>query len=141
MPRSTEEQTLEVTRHVADYRGARYPELFYGADWVALAATAAQREAGLFPDELEHGDNQHGPWVKLPKAAIERRVKIVVTGRWRGEEVGVSGPVMDGTVLLHYDRDPEKARELGMQGDQHDGWRIRVPVAEVEITDVTERDY
>jgi hypothetical protein len=141
MTRPTEEQTVEVTRHVADYRDARYPELFYGSDWVAVAATADQRAAGLFPDELEHGDNQHGPWVKLPKDVIERRVKIVVTGRWRGEEVGVSGPVTGDTVLLHYDGDPARARELGMAGDQRDGWRIRVPVDEVEVTDVTEREY
>lgn len=141
MAARTEGPAVEVTRYVADYRGARYPELFSGADWIAVEATPAQRAAGLFPDEIEHGENRSGPWVKLPKGAVERRVKVIVEGRWKGEPVGVAGPVVDGTVLLHYDRDPARAAALGMEGDQYNLWQIRVPVDEVDVTDVVEKEY
>jgi hypothetical protein len=34
-----------------------------------------------------------------------------------------------------------ETKAQGMEGDQYNGWWIRVPVDEVEITDVVEREY
>jgi hypothetical protein len=132
---------VEVSRYVADYRGRRYPEQFSGDGWVAVTATPDERAAGLLPDEIEHGEGRQGPWVRLPLSVLDRRVRIVVEARWRGESVGVSGPELEGTVLVRFQGDPDRARELGMQGDQRDGWQLRVPVEEVGDVDVTEREY
>lgn len=132
---------MELSRNVAEYRGRRYDEHFSGEDWIAVGGDPSEVDAGLFPDAIETGEGRQGPWVKLPKAVVSRRAAVSVLGQWRGETVGLSGPERDGTVLLRYNRDPAWARSQGMTGDQYNGWQLRVPVDEVEVTEVSERVY
>ncbi|MFC7493022.1 MULTISPECIES: hypothetical protein [unclassified Nocardioides] len=131
---------MQVGGFYVDYRGRRHRDLFRSAVWVGVPA-AAGRDDEQFPDALEYGESGGVSWVKLPVEALERRVKVTVEATWRDEPVTVVGPVIDGTVLLNYDRSPARARELGMEGDQHMGWQIRVPAGEVDVTGVTEREY
>ncbi|HEX6150578.1 hypothetical protein [Nocardioides sp.] len=121
------------------YRGTTHPVLFSGEGWLAVAATEDQREQ--FPDAVEHGVNSRGSWVKLPVDAVERRFRRTVEATWRDEPVTVVGPVLDGTVLLHYRRSPERAAELGMAGDRQSGWQLRVPLDEVDVVNVSDRDF
>lgn len=121
------------------YRDTTYPVLFSGEGWVAVATTAEGRDQ--FPDAVEHGENSRGRWVKLPLDAVDRRFRRTVHATWRGEPVTVVGPLIDGTVLLHYRRSPERAAELGMAGDRQSGWQLRVPLDEVDVVSVSEREF
>ncbi len=122
-----------------EYRGRTHPVLFSGEGWLAVAAT--EDELDQFPDALEHGENSRGSWVKLPADRVDRRFRRTVQATWRGEPVTVVGPVVDGTVLLHYRRSPERAAELGMTGDQQTGWQLRVPRDEVDVVDVSDKEF
>jgi hypothetical protein len=136
----TQDVTMQTSGRYVDYRGERYPMVFAGADWVAVPAAPEDQGSDRFPDAIEHGDNSRGTWVKLPKESLDRRVDVRVDARWRGEAVTVAADLGD-EVVLHWSGTPDRALELGMQGDQRDGWQRRVPVAEVEVVDVTERVY
>jgi hypothetical protein len=135
----TEAEAAALGGYYVEYRGTTYPVLFAGEAWVAVTAAASDR--GRFPDAIEHGSNSRGDWAKLPVASLTRRFRRTVEARWEGEPVTVVGPLVDGTVLVHYRRSPERAAELGLEGDRQQGWQRRVPLDQVDVVDVSEKDY
>lgn len=133
---------MQASGDYCEYRGRRLPELFVGADWVAVPASAEDVRAGGFPDALATGESHRlGPWVKLPRSTLDREVKVTVWVTWQGERCSVAK--VDGDeALLYYDgRNPERAAELGMEGSNYMGWSITAPVAELEQVDIEERQF
>lgn len=122
-----------------EYRGRTYAECFSGRDWVGVHLDTAIPDA--FPDAIELGENDDGPWAKLPKAAVTRRWHETVHAVWRGAEVTVISEASPSEVVLFFVGSPKVAEDLGTVGSQFDGWTVRAPVAEVEIVRVEEREY
>jgi hypothetical protein len=57
---------------------------------------------------------------------------------WQGEELGLGRVVGDEAEILG--GSPAVARRLGLEGDQYNGFRGTVPVAELTVVDVRERE-
>lgn len=123
-----------------EYRGTTYLVSFVGDDWVATELDGRSQDE--FPDAIEFGEGRRGAWVKLPRAALTRYWSETVHARWRGAEVDVASRrvATASEVVLYFIGPPKVAKELGMDGDQHMGWSIRVPADEVEIVDVEMRE-
>jgi hypothetical protein len=136
----SQDVSMQTSGRYVEYRGQRLPVLFAGDDWIAVRESPEERAAGRFPDAIQHGDNSRGTWAKLPRQVLDRLLDVRVDARWRGEPVSVAAD-LGGDVLLYWSGSPDRARELGMEGDQQMGWQIRVPADEVEVTGVTEREY
>ena len=135
-----ENEAMQTSGLYVDYRGERHPVLFAGEEWLAVPESVHDRETERFPDAIEHGENSRGAWVKLPKHVLDRRVEVRVDARWRGEPVTVAALAGD-QVVVDWLGTSARAHELRLPGAQRDGWRFRVPVDEVEVTGVREREY
>ena len=132
----TEAEAAALGGYYVEYGGTTHAVLFAGETWVAVAARPDE-----LPDAIEHGSNSRGDWAKLPVESLTRRFRRTVEATWQGEPVTVVGPLVDGTVLVHYRRSPERAAELGLEGDRQQGWQRRVPLDQVDVLDVSEKDY
>lgn len=113
-----------------------YPVAAAGADWLNLRLPDG---GGHVPAHIGQGEDRHGrPWVKVPKTALERYFKVVVTVAWQGEEFGLVTLSGDRAEILG--GSPTVAARLGLEGDQYNGFHATVPVEELTVVDVRERE-
>ena len=113
-----------------------YPVVASGADWLNLRLPDG---ATSVPDHLGRGEDRQGrAWVKVPKVALERYFKVVVTVAWQGEEFGLTKLSDDTAEILG--GSPPVAARLGLEGDQYNGFHATVPVEELTVVDVRERE-
>ncbi|MBD3923668.1 hypothetical protein IEZ26_03470 [Nocardioides cavernae] len=97
------------------------------------------REAGPLPPHLESGVRRDGDaWARVSKADLSRYFTVQVTVAWQGEEFGLGRVVGDEAEILG--SSPVVAERLGLEGDQYNGFRGKVPVAELTVVDVRERE-
>ncbi|MBG6098470.1 hypothetical protein [Nocardioides luteus] len=113
-----------------DYGGHEFKQFFAGDNWVCAAIS--RPDESRFPDALEFGETRGQHWVKLPKATIEDRRKMTVHATWRGAAVTVDAHVTESEVVLGYVGPPQRATDLGMDGDQYMGWTVIAPADELE---------
>lgn len=107
-----------------------------GADWLMLRVPEGVRVA---PPHLGEGEDRQGRrWVKVSKTRVERYFDVSVTVAWQGEEFGL-GRVVGDTAEIH-GSSPAVADRLGLEGDQYNGFRATVPVAELSVVDVREKE-
>lgn len=120
----------------AVYASATYPVAATGADWLNLRLPD---DGGHVPANIGEGEDRQGRrWVKVPKAALERYYKVVVTVAWRGEEFGLVSLSGDRAEILG--GSPTVAARLGLEGDQYNGFSAQVPADELSVVDVRERE-
>lgn len=131
---------LERAGHWADYRGRRYRILAHGDGWVTLLTAPTGSAAPTVPDATDGGTNALGRWARVPVEALNRRLKVSVSARWRGERVWI-GPVTAGVATVNWSGPASCGHELGMNGSPHDGWDARVPTSELSDIEVEEADY
>lgn len=106
------------------------------ADWLMLRLPEA---ATHVPQHIGEGEDRQGrPWVKVPKARIERYFDVSVTVEWQGERFGL-GRVEGDRAEIHGDS-PVVADRLGLEGDQYNGFRTTVPAHELHVVDVREKE-
>ena len=106
------------------------------ADWLNLRLPDA---GGHVPAHVAEGEDRQGrTWVKVPKASIERYFEVSVVVEWQGEQFGL-GRVAGDTAEIH-GTSPGVAARLGLEGDQYNGFRGKVPVTELTVVDVRERE-
>jgi hypothetical protein len=72
------------------YRGKEYDVFSLARTTVNLPCDRSRLEAGEFPDEVERDAGTEPRWVKVPKKALERYVRVHVRATWRGQEVTVA---------------------------------------------------
>ncbi|CAM3507503.1 hypothetical protein [Nocardioides zeicaulis] len=120
----------------AVWHGVAYPVASVATDAVTLRVP---REAGPLPGELEGGTRRDGDrWSRVPKASLERYYKVVVTVAWQGEDFGLASVSGDEAEILG--SSPTVAARLGLDGDQYNGFHATVPVEELGVVDVQERE-
>lgn len=113
-----------------------YPVAASGPDWLNLRLPG--RDAHV-PAHLAEGEDREGrAWVKVPKTSIERYFKVVVTVAWQGEDFGLTKVSGDEAEILG--GSPTVAARLGLEGDQYNGFHATVPVEELSVVDVQERE-
>jgi hypothetical protein len=61
-----------------------------------------------------------------------------VTVTWQGEEFGLAK--VSGNKAEILGGSPPVAARLGLEGDQYNGFHATVPVEELSVVDVTERE-
>jgi hypothetical protein len=106
------------------------------ADWLNLRLPDASSHV---PAHIAEGEDRQGRlWVKVPKTNIERYFEVAVTVEWQGEQLGL-GRVTGDRAEIHSDS-PAVADRLGLEGDQYNGFRAKVPVTELTVVDVRERE-
>ena len=106
------------------------------ADWLNLRLPDAGSHV---PAHVAEGEDRQGRrWVKVPKANIERYFEVAVRVEWQGEQLGL-GRVAGDTAEIHASS-PDVAARLGLEGDQYNGFRAKVPVTELTVVDVRERE-
>lgn len=107
-----------------------------GADWLMLRVPEGVR---VEPPHLGEGEDRQGRrWVKVAKALIERYYDVSVTVAWQGEELGLGR--VDGDTAEIHGSSPAVADRLGLEGDQYNGFRATVPVEELTVVDVREKE-
>lgn len=127
--------------YFAQYRGAVHAVLFAGADWVALTRDVEPDDvATAYPDTLETGSGRQGPWLKLPKAGLQRYFTVTVDAMWRGEPIWVVGIGESGLVGIGYLGASDFARAQGLSGQEREGYYGEVPEEELSDIKVTEKD-
>lgn len=119
----------------AVYQGRAYCEPFSEPDGIVLM-TAHERRRD-FPDALKSGEGKRGPWVKVPRSSVSRRVRRTPVFSWRDIEVRVIGDHGDRFTILH-EIDPVAAAGRGMTGDQREGWTAVVSSDELTLLRVDE---
>jgi len=122
--------------------------LFAVHEGVTLAVASAGSDEVLLvvPDGATALPTHHGEgttragarWIRVRKALLERYYSVHVVVRWQGEEFGLGRVVGDEAEILG--GSPAVARRLGLEGDQHNGFCGTVPVAELTVVDVRERE-
>jgi hypothetical protein len=133
-----EEPKVQQSGLYADYRGRRLKVLFTGADWVAVPVSSIEAGPVEAPEAVQVGEDRWGAWAKLPKDALTRYVDVAVTVEWRGEQFGVGR--VSGDELVLYGGSPDRAEELGLEGDQYMGFSVTVPQSEVRLVGVEEKE-
>jgi hypothetical protein len=107
-----------------------------GADWLMLRVPEGVR---VEPPHLGEGEDRQGRrWVKVSKALIERYYDVSVTVSWQGEQLGLGR--VDGDTAEIHGSSPAVADRLGLEGDQYNGFRATVPVEELTVVDVREKE-
>ncbi|KKF01497.1 hypothetical protein [Mycolicibacterium obuense] len=114
---------VPVSGGIATYRGKQYPIAFTGDNWIALRAEGGPE----FPDAIEVGESRfepghYRPWVKVPRASIEKMLYRKVTGFLSGHAVSLVSRFHDGQIGVSFIGSPAVADELGLDGDQYMGW-------------------
>jgi hypothetical protein len=128
--------TLPDHGTLAVWGGATYEVASAAADAVTLRVP---RDSGPLPDHLEGGTRRDGErWARVPKAGLERYFSRHVTVQWQGEEFGLGR--VDGDTAEIHGSSPIVADRLGLEGDQYNGFRATVPVEELSVVDVRERE-
>lgn len=127
---------LDVSGTYARYQGRTLRQAFTGPGWIAV-----DDDGGAFPDAAERGRHpQTGPWVKLPRAALERVFTREVTATWDGGRVFVVGVDGDRVAIRHFE-DEAWARAHDLQGSRYEGfWFGEAPAAELEDVTVAESE-
>lgn len=120
----------------AVYQGRRHKILFGSDDYVGVARTSEAKDD--WPDALELGDRRGEPWVKLPRHVVEGVVAVKVDALWNGEVIRVVRRRKDGNLDVSYIGPPDRARAIGMTGDQYQGWRGIARAEELTVTEVAE---
>lgn len=96
-------------------------------------------DSGPLPGELDGGTRPDGDrWARVEKSSLERYFARRVTVLWRAEEFDL-GRIAGDTAEIHGDS-PTVAAKLGLEGDQYNGFRATVPVAELTVVDVREEE-
>lgn len=128
--------TLPDRGTFAVWGGATYEVASAATDAVMLRVP---RNSGPLPDHIEGGPRRDGErWARVPKADLERYFTRHVTVQWQGEEFGL-GRIGGDTAEIHGDS-PTVADRLGLDGDQHNGFRATVPVGELSVVGVREKE-
>lgn len=128
--------TLPEHGSFAVWGGVTYQVASAGGDTVTLRVP---RDTGPIPDHVEGGLRRDGDsWAKVLTSQLERYFTRHVTVRWQGEEFGL-GRVIGDTAEIH-GSSPTVADRLGLEGDQYNGFRATVPVGELSVVDVREKE-
>lgn len=125
----------------AIYRGTEYRAVGHiGRPWITLYMDRATWSSFQFPDEVDRSASD-APFlcVTVRESAVERMFTRGWVATWFGESVSVE-PIDTDTARIHYDRDPDLARALGLEGSQNDGSTGTVPYAELTELSVVERE-
>jgi hypothetical protein len=114
---------IPMTGAVAEYRGERFDIVFSGDDWVAIRA----RPGPDVPHGFESGESpvatgQRGPWVKVPRSALDGVLHLRTRATLEGHEVSLQRTLPDGRILVEFIGPPSVAKDLGLEGDQYMGW-------------------
>lgn len=116
------------------YRGELYEAPIVSDDWVGLTPHGTGSLSERFPDAIEFGENAAvGPWVKVPRSAIESALARRVTARWKGVPVeGVHhlrrGPAK-GRMQVWAIENWKAAEAAGFQGSDYGGWKTNVKLS------------
>jgi hypothetical protein len=95
--------------------------------------------SGPLPAHVEAGVRQDGDrWVTVVKSGLERYFNRRVRVQWKGEEFEL-GRVDSDIAEIHGDS-PAVADRLGLEGDQYNGFHATVPVGELTVVDVREKE-
>ena len=130
---------IPVTGAVAEYRGSLFPIVFSGDDWVALrAAPGPDVPDGFESGESSVGMGQRGPWVKVPRSALDGVLHLRARATLEGHQVSLQRTLPDGRVLVGFVGPPAVAKELGLEGDQYMGWTGLIDPAELKDVHVEE---
>lgn len=106
-----------------------------GVDWLMFRID----DGRPLPAHIGAGRDRLGrAWVKAPKSAGARCFRVRATVAWRGERLELGH--VDGDLVEVHVSDPRIANRLELEGDQHNGFRAYVPVAELTVVDVREED-
>jgi hypothetical protein len=116
--------------------GVTYEVASTAADAVTLRVPG---DPGPLADELEGGIRRDGDrWARVRTSSLERYFSRQVTVEWHGEQFGL-GRVLGDTAEIH-GSSPAVADRLGLEGDQYNGFRATVPVEELSVVDVREKE-
>lgn len=116
--------------------GVTYEVASAAADAVTLRVPG---DPGPLADQLEGGIRRDGDrWAKVRKSSLERYFTRHVTVLWHGEEFGLGR--VDGDTAEIHGSSPAVADRLGLEGDQYNGFRATVPVEELSVVDVREKE-
>lgn len=127
--------TLPLPGLFAVHDSTTYQVVAVGDDWLNLLVAPGTS----LPSSIGQGEDRRGrTWVKVPKAVLERYFRVVVTVDWRGEEFGLNRVSGDEAQILG--GSPSVADRLGLGGDQYNGFHATVPVQELAVVDVQERE-
>ncbi len=120
----------------AVWAGTTYQVASVAADTVVLRVP---RDSGPLPDHLEGGVRRDGDrWVRVLKSSLERYFSRRVTVQWQGEEFGLGRASGETAEILG--GSPPLAARLGLEGDQYNGFHATVPVGELTVLDVREKE-
>jgi hypothetical protein len=114
------------------YRGKWYPERGSSDDSVLLGMASEELAAFASDDEAERRDRGADSWVKVPRAAVERLVRVNVSADWRDVTVRVHRFV-DGRAVILMHRKPERVDDVQLGGSPYEtgGWYTTVPVSDL----------
>jgi hypothetical protein len=116
--------------------GVTYEVASAAADAVTLRVPG---DPGPLADQLEGGIRRDGDrWARVRKSSLERYFTRHVTVLWQGEEFGLGRTTGDQAEI--HGSSPAVADRLGLEGDQYNGFRATVPVAELSVVDVREKE-
>jgi hypothetical protein len=116
--------------------GVTYEVASAAADAVTLRVPG---DPGPLADQLEGGIRRDGDrWARVRKSSLERYFTRHVTVLWQGEEFGLGRTIGDRAEI--HGSSPAVADRLGLEGDQYNGFRAKVPVTELTVVDVRERE-
>ncbi|QSR33076.1 hypothetical protein CFI00_21730 [Nocardioides sp. S5] len=116
--------------------GVTYEVASAAADAVTLRVPG---DPGPLPDQLEGGVRRDGDrWARVRKSSLERYFTRHVTVLWQGEEFGLGRTTGDRAEI--HGSSPTVADRLGLEGDQYNGFRATVPVEELTVVDVREKE-
>lgn len=130
---------IPVTGAIADYRGRHLRIVFSGEDWVALRAAPGP---GV-PDGFESGESPVGqghtaPWVKVPRSALNGIVRLRVTAKIAGHEVTLRREMPDGRIQVSFLGSSAVAQEIGLEGNQYEGWSGLYPPEALQDIEIEE---
>ena len=125
-----------LSAQMAVYRGRDVVE-----QSVARTTVNLVDDGGEFPDAVDRGEaagRPPVPWVRVPKAALTRRYRRVVTAMWDGERVEIVAR-RSGVAHFLYDQSQQWAEQHALAGSRYEGgWRGQAPVDELSDIRITE---
>lgn len=128
--------TLPKPGTFAVREGVTYEVASASADAVTLHVPD---DPGPLSGQLDGGIRRDGDrWARVAKSSLERYFTRHVVVTWQGEELGLGRT--DGTRAEVHGSSPSVAARLGLEGDQYNGLHATVPVEELSVVDVTEKE-